>query len=114
MRRGRSPIIIDNTNIQAWEMKPYVKMALEGGYRVDFCEPDTIWKFDPFELEKRNKHGVPQEKIAQMLSRFSFPVSIDVVMRSQEPLHVNARRRDTSRNSRSASAPQLYRQNHSS
>lgn len=24
---GRSPIIIDNTNIQAWEMKPYVKMV---------------------------------------------------------------------------------------
>lgn len=27
MRDGRSPIIIDNTNIQAWEMKPYVRMV---------------------------------------------------------------------------------------
>lgn len=27
MHHGRSPIIIDNTNIQAWEMKPYVKMV---------------------------------------------------------------------------------------
>lgn len=27
MQDGRSPIIIDNTNIQAWEMKPYVKMV---------------------------------------------------------------------------------------
>uniref|UniRef100_A0A674MEX8 Uncharacterized protein n=1 Tax=Takifugu rubripes TaxID=31033 RepID=A0A674MEX8_TAKRU len=26
MQQGRSPIIIDNTNIQAWEMKPYVSM----------------------------------------------------------------------------------------
>lgn len=25
MDLGRSPIIIDNTNTQAWEMKPYVK-----------------------------------------------------------------------------------------
>ncbi|XP_008274867.1 breast cancer type 2 susceptibility protein [Stegastes partitus] len=89
---GRSPIIIDNTNIQAWEMKPYVKMALERGYKVDFCEPDTRWKFDPYELEKRNKHGVPHEKIAQMLDRFSFPISIDIVMRSQDPPHVNHRR----------------------
>ncbi|KAG7243077.1 hypothetical protein INR49_016452 [Caranx melampygus] len=88
----RSPIIIDNTNIQAWEMKPYVKMALERGYKVDFCEPDTSWKLDPYELEKRNKHGVPQEKIAQMLDRFSFPISIDIVMCSQEPPHVNRRR----------------------
>lgn len=79
MHDGRSPIIIDNTNIQAWEMKPYVSMvlefsksvyqqrsltsftltkiseqALEWGYSVDFCEPDTSWRFDPYELEKYN------------------------------------------------------------
>lgn len=90
---GCSPIIIDNTNIQAWEMKPYVKMALERGYRVDFREPHTSWKFDPLELERRNKHGVPQEKIAQMLDRFSFPISVDIVMSSQEPPHVSQRHR---------------------
>lgn len=93
---GRSPIIIDNTNIQAWEMKPYVKMALERGYKVDFCEPDTRWKFDPYELEKRNKHNVPHEKIARMLDRFSFPISVDIVMSSQEPPHVNQRRHPSS------------------
>lgn len=93
MHDGRSPIVIDNTNIQAWEMKPYVKMALERGYKVDFCEPDTSWKFDPHELEKRNKHGVSQEKIAQMMDNFSFPISIDIVMSSQEPPHVRQRRR---------------------
>lgn len=92
IRDGRSPIIIDNTNGQAWEMKPYVQMALERGYKVDFCEPETSWKFDPYELEKRNKHSVPQEKIAQMKDRFVFPISVDIVMRSQEPLHVNQRR----------------------
>ncbi|KAM6933333.1 uncharacterized protein n4bp2l2 [Xenentodon cancila] len=92
LHNGRSPVIIDNTNLQAWEMKPYVRMALERGYEVHFCEPDTRWKFDPFELEKRNKHGVPQEKIAQMMDRFSFPISIDIVMSSQDPSHVMHRR----------------------
>lgn len=29
MHDGRSPIIIDNTNIQAWEMKPYVSMVFD-------------------------------------------------------------------------------------
>ncbi|KAF6724885.1 NEDD4-binding protein 2-like 2 [Oryzias melastigma] len=89
---GRSPVIIDNTNLEAWEMKPYVKMALDKGYKVDFCEPDTSWKFDPYELEKRNKHGVNREKIAQMMDRFCFPISIDIVMNSQEPPHVLQRR----------------------
>ncbi|NWW41009.1 N42L2 protein, partial [Panurus biarmicus] len=49
MEQGRSPVIIDNTNTQAWEMKPYVEVALEKGYRVEFHEPDTWWKFDPEE-----------------------------------------------------------------
>uniref|UniRef100_A0A1A7Y1R6 NEDD4 binding protein 2-like 2 n=1 Tax=Iconisemion striatum TaxID=60296 RepID=A0A1A7Y1R6_9TELE len=93
LKDGRSPVIIDNTNLQAWEMKPYVKMALEWGYKVDFCEPETSWKFDPLELEKRNKHGVPREKIIQMMDRFSSPVSIDSIMSSEEPAHVNQRRR---------------------
>ncbi|XP_037123873.1 NEDD4-binding protein 2-like 2 [Syngnathus acus] len=91
MRDGRSPVIIDNTNLQAWEMKPYVQMALQQGYQVDFCEPNTSWKYDPSELEKRNKHGVSQEKIAQMLDRFCWPVSIDAVLSSQEPQHVQQR-----------------------
>ncbi|XP_068173643.1 NEDD4-binding protein 2-like 2 isoform X2 [Antennarius striatus] len=91
MEDGRSPIIIDNTNIQAWEMKPYVIMALERGYQVDFCEPETSWKFDPYELEKRNKHGVPHMKITQMLDRYSSPISVDIVMNSQEPCHLSQR-----------------------
>lgn len=27
MKNGKSPVIIDNTNIHAWEMKPYVIMV---------------------------------------------------------------------------------------
>ncbi|XP_060753725.1 NEDD4-binding protein 2-like 2 isoform X3 [Neoarius graeffei] len=46
-----TPVVIDNTNVQAWEMKPYVTLALETGYRVEFVEPETSWKCDPVELE---------------------------------------------------------------
>ncbi|KAJ3590253.1 hypothetical protein NHX12_008207 [Muraenolepis orangiensis] len=91
MLEARSPLIIDNTNLQAWEMKPYVTMALQRGYRVYFQEPNTPWKFDPGELEKRNKHGVGQQKISQMLEGFCFPVSVETVMTSQEPPHASGR-----------------------
>ncbi|XP_038618085.1 NEDD4-binding protein 2-like 2 isoform X2 [Tachyglossus aculeatus] len=90
--QGRSPVIIDNTNTQAWEMKPYVEMAIGKGYRVEFHEPETWWKFDPEELEKRNKHGVPREKIAQMLDRYEFQMSISIVMNSVEPPHKSTQR----------------------
>ncbi|OCT99444.1 NEDD4-binding protein 2 [Xenopus laevis] len=65
-----SPIIIDNTNMQAWEMKPYVSMALKHKYKVTFREPDTWWKYKPKELERRNSHGVTKEKIKRMLENF--------------------------------------------
>ncbi|CDQ86635.1 unnamed protein product [Oncorhynchus mykiss] len=47
-----SPVIIDKTNMQAWEMKPYVKLGLARGYSINFNEPHTSCKFDPIELEK--------------------------------------------------------------
>ncbi|XP_006874437.1 PREDICTED: NEDD4-binding protein 2-like 2-like, partial [Chrysochloris asiatica] len=90
--QGRSPVIIDNTNTQAWEMKPYVEMAVGKGYRVEFHEPETWWKFDPEELEKRNKHGVSRKKIVQMLERYESHMSIAVVLNSVEPSHKSALR----------------------
>ncbi|XP_008577588.1 PREDICTED: NEDD4-binding protein 2-like 2 [Galeopterus variegatus] len=90
--QGRSPVIIDNTNTQAWEMKPYVEMAIGKGYRVEFHEPETWWKFDPEELEKRNKHGVSRQKIAQMLDRYEYQMSISIVMNSVEPPHKSTQR----------------------
>lgn len=90
--QGRSPVIIDNTNTQAWEMKPYVEMAIGKGYRVEFHEPETWWKFDPEELEKRNKHGVSRKKIAQMLDRYEFQMSISIVMNSVEPTQKSIQR----------------------
>ncbi|XP_040274887.1 NEDD4-binding protein 2 [Bufo bufo] len=65
-----SPIIIDNTNIQGWEMKPYVSLAMKHKYQVTFRKPDTWWKYKPKELERRNRHGVKKEKIIKMLENF--------------------------------------------
>ncbi|XP_026564735.1 NEDD4-binding protein 2-like 1 isoform X2 [Pseudonaja textilis] len=62
MKKGKSPIIIDNTNIHAWEMKPYAIMALENRYKVIFREPDTRWKFHVRELARITlvKRTLPQ------------------------------------------------------
>lgn len=70
VQEGRTPIIIDNTNVQAWEMKPYIKMALHHGYEVDILEPETNWKFSPKELARKNVHGVPKYKISEMKEHY--------------------------------------------
>ncbi|NXN12999.1 N4BP2 protein, partial [Indicator maculatus] len=80
-----SPIIIDNTNIQAWEMKPYVTLAQQFKYEVMFREPDTWWKFKPKELERRNIHGVSKEKIKRMLERYERCLSVSSILNSSVP-----------------------------
>jgi predicted kinase len=58
-------IVISNTFTQEWEMKPYMDMAKNWGYRVF-----TII------VENRhggvNQHGVPDEKLQQMKDRFEI------------------------------------------
>ncbi|XP_015717872.1 NEDD4-binding protein 2 isoform X2 [Coturnix japonica] len=80
-----SPIIIDNTNIQAWEMKPYVTLAQQFKYKVIFREPDTWWKFKPKELERRNIHGVPKEKIKRMLEQYERCLTVNSILASSVP-----------------------------
>lgn len=70
LSRGFSPIIIDNTNTQMWEMKPYAMMATDYGYIIEILEPDTHWCSNDKELAKRNTHGVPKSKIRDMLDRY--------------------------------------------
>ncbi|XP_066439038.1 NEDD4-binding protein 2-like 2 [Eleutherodactylus coqui] len=89
---SRPLVVIDNTNIKAWEMKPYVQMAVDRGYGVEFLEPDTWWKQDSHELEKRNTHRVPRETISKMLQRYDHDMTVHVVMNSVEPRLVRPNR----------------------
>ncbi|XP_074486214.1 NEDD4-binding protein 2 [Sebastes fasciatus] len=83
--RGANPIIIDNTNMHGWEMKPYVAQAQKRGYKVLFREPDTWWKNKPRELESRTTHNVPVEKIRRMLDNYERYVTLQSIMGSQMP-----------------------------
>nr|XP_027325901.1 NEDD4-binding protein 2-like 1 [Anas platyrhynchos] len=85
MKNGKSPVIIDNTNIHAWEMKPYVMMARENSYEVIFREPDTPWKFNVHELTRRNIHDVPRQKIQRMKEEYEHHVTFHSVLHAQQP-----------------------------
>ena len=84
MEYGVSPIVVDNTNVTAKEMEPYLELAKRYGYRVSVQEPDTPWKNDPVELAKRNQHGVPQEIIEEMLHRWETFEPSEEMVKGQE------------------------------
>ncbi|KAM4594150.1 NEDD4-binding protein 2 [Fundulus diaphanus] len=85
LERGKNPVVIDNTNMQGWEMKPYVAQALRHGYKVLFREPDTWWKYKARELERRTTHNVPVDTIRRMLNGYERFVTVQSVMGSHMP-----------------------------
>ena len=70
LKAGKSPVIIDNTNIKHNEPKAIVIAALEMGLadnNIKFVDIGTAG-LEAAELAKRNSHGVPLEKIEQMIA----------------------------------------------
>jgi len=70
LKAGKTPVIIDNTNIKMNEPKQVVVAALELGLadnNIKFVDIGTAG-LEAAELAKRNAHGVPLEKIEQMIA----------------------------------------------
>ncbi|XP_066945759.1 NEDD4-binding protein 2-like [Macrobrachium rosenbergii] len=102
----RSPIVIDNTNLQVWEMKPYVQLALHHGYEIDILEPETSWKFNVKELARRNSHGVPKDKIKEMRERYEKNVEIEDIIASVRGITVNNDLQDDNSHRKKEMSPQ--------
>lgn len=72
MRNGLTPIIVDNTNIEAWEMRPYAALAVDSGYIVEILEPNTPWARNPKQLAEKNSHNVTKTKISERALKFEI------------------------------------------
>lgn len=70
LKRGVSPVVVDNSNTQLWEMSDYAQFAMNNGYFIEILEPNTPWFSKLDELAKRNIHGVPAYKLEEMLVRY--------------------------------------------
>jgi predicted kinase len=70
MKKGITPIVIDNTNVVFRDALPYLEMAKAYGYHVEIREPETPWAKNPEILVKKNKHGVPIQTIQKMLNKY--------------------------------------------
>lgn len=74
LQRGEC-VIVDNTNTQAWEAKPYVLMAKELGIPVFFV---------PCHGKFNNVHGVPSDKVEAMRNRCE-PLTVEACLASKAP-----------------------------
>ncbi|XP_022183271.1 NEDD4-binding protein 2 isoform X2 [Myzus persicae] len=75
-----TPVIVDNTNCEAWEMENYIKVAVNNGYWIEIVEPSTEWAWDGMELFKKNVHSVPYDFIISYLRRYERNITIDSLL----------------------------------
>ena len=68
-------VIVDNTNTQAWEARPYVQMAQELGVPVFFV---------PCHGRFTNLHGVPADKVEAMRNRCE-PLTVEGCLKAVAP-----------------------------
>lgn len=83
-KKGKGPIIIDNTMTRAWEARAYVEAALENGFRIKIKEPTTPWKFNAKELAKRNSHGVSEQIIAKQISHYEHGITVADILKANK------------------------------
>ncbi len=62
-------IVVDNTNLVAKEIKPYIDAVKNTDYGVLVVEPYNEHCRNAEVLFQRNKHGVPMETIQRMLAK---------------------------------------------
>lgn len=96
--RGVSPIIVDNVNSTVDKMRPYADYAEKAGYEILVKYPSSDWwkqnyrylsdkktyapQLDLFaqELAKRNKHGVPIEKIKEFIAQWDHNPTLEEIL----------------------------------
>jgi predicted kinase len=92
MDQGISPIVIDNTNVKAWEIAPYVKYGIQRGYVIKYKEPESPWWKEQFKkdmtseekdklaklLFQKNEHGVPFDVIRKKIDAWDFNIEDEV------------------------------------
>jgi len=86
MEEGRTPLVLDNMNLQAWEAKAAVQKAVNQGYEVEFVEVGTGGQTAE-QLAERNRHDVPLEEIQNMVDKYDAegPLTVDKVLESELP-----------------------------
>lgn len=80
MIKGVSPVIIDNTNVELWEMKRYISEGVKNGYIIEVVEPSTPWAKNPKHLFKNSMHYVPLHSIIRKLEIYQNGVTGDYLI----------------------------------
>jgi len=86
MQEGRTPLVLDDMNLKAWNCKHGVEAAIRNGYEVNFIDVGT-GGLSVDELTERNRHGVNRDRMQELVDRYHAegPLTIEKVLESEVP-----------------------------
>lgn len=80
LKEGVSPVVVDNTNLEPRDIKPYLLLAMEYDYSVILAEPDTPWKHDVNVLVEKNTHYIGKEVMRKKLEQYRRDITLQDVL----------------------------------
>lgn len=81
IKKGVSPIIIDDTNLELEDMRVYSVMAVEYNYMIEIITPSTSWALNPRILATKNSDRLSVMKIREMLQRYDQSLCVGDLFR---------------------------------
>ncbi|OON19612.1 hypothetical protein X801_04522, partial [Opisthorchis viverrini] len=70
MQAGIMAVVIDNDNLLAVDMEPYIDEGVKRGYSVHLIEPNTPWRYSPRKLFRHTSKKISSEQLQTMLDTF--------------------------------------------
>ncbi|GAA50777.1 NEDD4-binding protein 2-like 2 [Clonorchis sinensis] len=70
MQAGVMAVVIDNDNLLAIDMEPYIDEGVKRGYSVHLIEPNTPWRYSPRKLFRHTSKKISPEQLQTMLDTF--------------------------------------------
>lgn len=92
MQQEMPLIVVDNTSTQKFELKPYVQLARQYGYKVEYAQPnwhpdlytpEGKWNYEF--LKGKNTHGVNDDMLKRMIDRFDYDPTEEDILKSKAP-----------------------------
>lgn len=80
--KAMSPLIVDNTNTEVWQMLVYIQVAVQNCYHIEILEPNTPWKSSEKVLVTKNTHSVPLESIRRMKRFYESGTGLQDIIKS--------------------------------
>jgi predicted kinase len=94
MKKGISPIIVDNTNIEKGHMEPYVQAAYVYDYDVEFAEPEPMRKITELLRDRGPNANRLQWAAAKMAGRNVHGLGYENIMKQINKWHVDPKSED--------------------